>query len=119
MRIKVQLREDWTPEDSKESFAKGAILDLEKNEALMLIGDDKADRYREPVEPDKAKGADDPDAWKKPASLQRLYLRAMAIPSRSTSGSRTTRNSVTSTPANSTRTFSRSAAIATTTGHLN
>ena len=65
MRIKVQLREDWTPEDSKESFAKGAILDLEKNEALTLIGDDKADRYREPVEPDKAKGADDPDAWKK------------------------------------------------------
>jgi HK97 family phage major capsid protein len=63
MRIKVILREDWKPKGSDEAYSKGEILDLDKDEALELIGNDIADRYREP-EKDPAKGADDPNAWK-------------------------------------------------------
>ena len=64
--MRVKLLQDWKPDDSKTSYEKGMVLDLDKDEALTLIGEDIADRYREPVEPNKpTKGADDPEAWKK------------------------------------------------------
>lgn len=63
--MRIKLLKDWKPDDVKEAYPSGTILDVDKDEALKLIGDDLADRYRESIEPKKSPGADDPEAWKK------------------------------------------------------
>ena len=59
--MQVKLLKDWQPDDRKEPYKSGTILDIDNHDELAtILIDGTADKYVAPVEEEK-----DPNDWKK------------------------------------------------------